>query len=237
MEKRLRKKGLPAVAISQLKTRAKILTNKIWNFALEAKDLKPSAVAGYKIKQLFGQRERAALPRTMPVAAPLETQDEQYFLKLIKEDPHNLEHYASLGRFYSDEGNFTDAKDVYQYLTNHRPNMPDYQAKLAYCLLRLGQFEKAVEFYQRALALDPSHPNRYYNLGYGLDSLGKPAEAAAAFEKAIELEPANPKYYIFLSNVYLKLGQPARAKKVLLSAKKLTPQTQEIADRIKALPK
>ena len=52
-EEKLIKKGLPAQAISVVRVTVIATAQKAWNFVLEAKDLKPHAAAGYKIKKII----------------------------------------------------------------------------------------------------------------------------------------------------------------------------------------
>ena len=193
-QQKLLEKGLPAQAISRIKVAVVFSSKKIWNFILEAKDLKPYAAAGYRMKKIFGGKlplfgQSGAQPQTSG-----EAKSEQDYLDEIKLEPKNLSHYDALGRFYLDKEKLGDAQDIYQYLVNHQPANPEYQARLAYCFYQSKNYLKAAEHYQKSLALDSTQPNRYYNLGLSLTAAGQKPEAARALEKALELEPQNPKF-------------------------------------------
>jgi tetratricopeptide (TPR) repeat protein len=191
---RLLEMGLPAQAISKIRVTVIFSLKKIWNFLLEAKDLKPHAHTGYKIKKLFGNR-LPGFKKPLPQPQTFhEVKNEQYYLDNIKMQPKNLSHYDALGKFYITQENLNDAKDIYNYCVNHEPANPDYQARLAFCFYQQKDFDKAAEHYQKSIALDSTQPNRYYNLGLALKAAGKPAEANLAIHKALELEPENPKY-------------------------------------------
>ncbi len=197
----LMQKGLPIQAISTIKVGLTYITKKVWHFILEAKDLRPQAATGYRIKKLFaGRMPHFKHPEPKPLVFH-DVKNEQYYLDIIKLQPKNFGNYDALGRFYLEQSNFTDAKDVYLYLTNHEPTHPDYQAKLAQCLFLTREFGKAVEHYQKSLALDSTHPNRYYNLGLALKEAGDKAQAKLAFSRALELEPANVKYQEAVRNI------------------------------------
>lgn len=205
-EKALIAKGLPAQAISRVKVTITTTVKKIWNFILEAKDLKPYAATGYRIKKIFGGKLPLSL-FSKPFGGPQtlhEVKNEQYYLDTIKLQPKNLTHYDALGKFYLDGENINDARDIYQYLVNHQPSSPDYQARLAYCFYQIKNFDKAAEHYQKSIALDSTQPNRYYNLGLSLEAAGRPEEAAAALKKALELEPQNEKYLQALGKIEKK---------------------------------
>lgn len=237
IEKKLESKGLPAVSISKFKTHVKVWTKKIWQFMLEAKDLRHTTAAGYKIKKIFAKKSRVKLGSAAPAAATAwEVKDEKYFLEEIKREPKNLSHYNELGKFYLERNNFSDAKDIYLYLSNHEPSNDDYHAKLAYCFYQIKNYDKAAQHYETSLTLDSNHPNRYYNLGLCLDELGKFQESIKAFEQAIALEPENSKFYLALSAGYAKLGQVKKAKDTLLKAKKIDPANEAIKQKLAQFP-
>ena len=233
---RLLQKGLPAQTFSKVDAFFKFWAKKIWNFILEAKDLKPSAAAGYRMQKIFNGK----LPGFKAQAAPQpaithDVKSEQYYLDMIKLRPKNLSNYDLLGKFYLEQSDFTEAKDVYEYLCNHEPGNPEFQARLGFCLYQNKQFDKAAAAYQKSLALDSTQPNRYYNLGLSLESAGKPDEAIKNFETAISLEPSSVKYYISLSNIYLKTNHGPKAREVLLKARELEPENEAVKAKLDKL--
>ncbi len=229
-------KGLPAEAFSKLSSFLKFWAHKIWNFMLEAKDLKPHAAAGYRMKKIFNDR----LPMFKKPAAPPPLTfhkeiDEQHYLDIIKLDPKNLANYDALGKYYLDEKSHEDARDIYLYLASHQPNNPEYHARLAFCFYQSKMFDKAAEHYKKSLALDSTQPNRYYNLALSLEADGKIDEALRNFEKAIALEPTSGKYYLSLGNAYLKAGDMTKAREALASGMRADPNNQAIEDRMEKI--
>lgn len=235
LEQKLLTKGLPAVAISKIKSFLGFWGKKIWNFALEAKDLKHTAFASYKIKQLFNSRLYQPSGKALAPAPGSEVKNEQDFLDIIKNDPKNLANYDALGKFYLDEENLQDACDIYQYLTRHEAGNADYHARLAFCYYRLKDYGKTAEHYEKSVALDSSQPHRYYNLGLALGALEKNQAAVESINKALILEPGNPKFYIGLSSAYEKLGEKALAKTALQKAKQLDPFNETAAKKLEKL--
>jgi tetratricopeptide (TPR) repeat protein len=228
-------KGLPAKAFSKVSTFLKFWFRKIWNFILEAKDLRPHAAAGYRMQKIFHGR----LPgfKQQPASQPVTTHEvksEQYYLDMIKLQPKNLSNYDLLGKFYLEQSNFKDAKDIYEYLANHEPGNPEFQARLGYCFYLNKQFNKAAQAYQKSLALDSTQPNRYYNLGLSLEGAGNLAEAVRNFETAISLEPS-VKYYLSLSTVYLKQNNGQKAREVLHKAQVLEPENEIVKAKLEKL--
>ncbi|MDE2311808.1 MAG: tetratricopeptide repeat protein [Patescibacteria group bacterium] len=232
---RLADKGLPAIAASRVKSWLKFKLQKLWHFMLEAKDLRHTAAAGYKIKKIFGQNQAAAR-RPAPVdIKPQEAKDEQYFLGLIKKDPKNLDNYDSLGRYYLESKDYAGALDIYDYLSQHAPANPEYHAKLAFCHYQEKQYEQAAGHYQKSLALDSLQPNRYYNLSLAQEALGKFVEAAQAAGQAVTLEPGNVKYYLALANAQVKSGHITAAQTSLRKALALEPENSSIKIKLAAL--
>ena len=231
---KLAQKGLPAEAFSRITRTLKFWSKKLWNFALEAKDLKPSALSGYKIKKIFGSKTTGPKKEPAPVTTQ-EIRDEKYYLDQIKLQPKNLSNYDSLGKYYLERDNFSEAKDIYAYLVDHAPANSDYQARLAHCYYKEKNFEQAASHYQKSLALDSTQPNRYYNLGLALDSKGDWQGAASAFRQAITLEPNNSKYYMGLSNASSKMGKKEEARKILEEALIIDPENTSIKTRLEQL--
>lgn len=199
--KKLLDKGLPAKAISKVWVALSFSSKKIWNFILEAKDLKPTALSGYKMKKIFGGRLPGFKPAQSQPQTFHEVKNEQYYLDVIKLQPKNLANYDALGKFYLAQENINDAKDVYLYAASHEPANPEYQAKLAYCYYQTKDYAKAAEHYEKSTRLDSTQPNRYYNLGLALKAAGQAQAAKQAVTKALELEPLNPKYQQTLKQV------------------------------------
>ncbi len=253
VEQKLTEKGLPARAVSSARATLKLWLRKLWNFVLEAKDLRPHSVAGYKIRKIFGSQHAPtqSLSQVPAASHPIQTAtesthkqfaaatqpkpSEQDHLEAIKQDPKNLYNYFLLAKFYADSSSFQDAVDVLEYLTKHDPTNAEYYAKLAACQYKLGRFAEASSHYKTSIGLDSTQPNRYYNLGVSLEAEGKFEEAAATLEQAIKMEPKNNRFYISLSNVYLAVGNKDAAKEVLLKAKNNDPIDNTVLEKLKNL--
>ncbi len=199
VEEKLKAKGLPTVTISKIKSFLTFRIGKLWQFMLEAKDLKPGFKGNYQIRKLFKftkqtQKANESQKPENPEIIAKPVMDEAYFLEAIKKEPKNLAHYESLGKLYQEQRNFTDSRDIFLYLVKHDSDNSEYHAKLAYACYQLKEYETSINHYQKSLALDSSHPNRYYNLGLGLKHLKRYAESRLALQKAVEMESGNAKY-------------------------------------------
>ncbi len=243
VDKRLMGKGLPAQAFSKAKVWSRLWSTKIWNFILEAKDLKPNPVTGYRIKKIFGHIHKASpdvqkpadiAPATAVAAAvPAQPKDENFYLELIKKEPKNLANYDALGKFYVEKENFADAKDIYLYLTSHEPTKADHHGRLAFCYYKMGMFDKAAEHYKTSIDMDSTQPNRYYNWALCLEAKGDFIGAIKAYQQAIALEHKNCKFHIGLSNAFAKTGDKEKAKQALLEAQKIDPFNEIVKSKLK----
>ena len=240
IEQKLSKKGLPALAASKTWSFIKYWLKKIWNFALEAKDLKPADSAGYKIRRLFllshKTRESNLQPNVTPKNLPVaEAELEQELLTAIKADPKNLAHYDSLGKFYMEKENFSEGKDIYRYLINHDSGNAEYHSRLANCYYRLGDFTNSAQSFEKSLSLDSTQPNRYYNLGLAWEASQNFGKSLRALQQAIALEPDNSRFYYAMGSVLEKLGKKKEAITAFKKSHRLDPQNLQAFERLKQL--
>lgn len=178
-----------------IKARVVFLLKRLWHFVLEAKGMRHQAVVGYRIKQIFKKSPRRQSVDGLSVRdEPQGLRDENYYVQRIKQDPQDLENYRSLGEYYLDTENYTDAANVFEYLVNHDAGNSAYYAKFGYAKLRLELFDEAAKLFEKSVTLDATHPNRYYNLALAYEGSEKFAEALAAAAQAVALEPLNKKY-------------------------------------------
>ncbi len=239
LAQKIKLKGLPWLDIPKFRTYFQRQSQRLWHFLLEAKDLRPSAAVGYRVKKIFGRNavSAAALPAARPIPAQAENQtgepDDNYYLEKIKADPKNLQLYNQLGKFYLDSGQSADARDIFQYLVRHNMTNAEYYARLAQANYKLKDYGPAVENYAQSLAIDPSQPNRLYNKGVCQEALGQLNEAAETFKQAIVLEPRNIKFYTTLAGALQKTGNRLAAKAALLKAQKFEPFNADIAEKLK----
>ncbi len=180
-------KGLPTKTASRFKSWLQIVWHKTWHFMLEAKGLRQAPKISYSFKKILRKDNEA---ETKPPIA----RGEDYYIKLIKRHPKELVYYDQLGQFYLEAKKYTDAANVYDYLTEHAATNSNYFAKLGLAHLHDQEFEKSEKAYSESVKLDPSHPNRYYNLALALQGQKNWRDAVKALDHALELDSGNRKY-------------------------------------------
>ncbi|MEZ4180220.1 MAG: tetratricopeptide repeat protein [Candidatus Doudnabacteria bacterium] len=197
-------KGLPLQSLSKLK----LILAKQWHwfsqFLLEAKGLKHSPKINYGVKKIASQDQLKADDKPAVVI-----QDEQYYIDLIKRNPKDKTYYDLLGNFYFENKKFTDAANVYEYLTEHSPTKSEFWAKLGFANLYLQKFPPAIQAYKKSLELDPSFPGRYYNLALAYRGQEEWQLAFEAIKQAVELEANNQKYNDLMFELKTKVSSLA----------------------------
>jgi tetratricopeptide (TPR) repeat protein len=183
----LAEKGLPTKTASRVKGGLQIIWHKIWQFMLEAKGLKHAPRVSYNFKRILKKDKETEVKK--PIA-----RGEDYYIKLIKRHPKELVYYDQLGQFYLEARKYSDAANVYDYLTEHGPTNSSYFAKLGLAQLHDQEFAKSQAAYEQAIKLDPSHPNRFYNLALAFQGQKKWKQAVKMLDGALELDPENQKY-------------------------------------------
>lgn len=240
-EGKLAEKGLPAKPAVRSKLLIKLWARRVWNFILEAKDLRHGSLVGYRIRKVSAPPERpsggAQAGAAGPAASqgPIQTQSEGEILELIRREPKDLEHYHTLGLYYLNHRAFKDATDIFEYLVSHDPTNPEYLHRLGFSYYKAGRFAEAAKRYEESLSLDSSQPKRYYNLGVAQESLGKYQEAIQAFEHAATLDPENVRYRVALADATARAGNAEQAKTILREAQEKFPGNQDIQDKLTSL--
>lgn len=200
-------KGLPTKAASKIRSFLQIAWHKLWHFMLEAKGLKHAPKINYNFKRILKKDNEAEVKK--PVA-----RNEDYYIRLIKRHPKELAYYDQLGQFYLEARKYSDAANVYDYLTEHSTTNSSYFAKLGLAQLHDQEFVKAEAAYAQSVKLDPSHPNRFYNLALALQGQKKYRAAVKALDSALELDSGNQKYADFRFEIESKAKTAVPIEKI-----------------------
>ena len=202
----LAEKGLPTKAASKVKSILQGVWHKVWQFMLEAKGLKHAPKISYNFKRILKKDNESEVKR--PIA-----RGEDYYIQLIKRHPKELVYYDQLGQFYLEARKYSDAANVYSYLTEHNTTNSSYFAKLGLSHLHDQEFAKSESAYVQSVKLDPSHPNRFYNLALALQGQKKWSHAVKSLDAALELDPGNQKYGDLRFEMEIKAKTAVRVEK------------------------
>ena len=136
-----------------------------------------------------------------------------------------------LGDIYTEQGNFEQAIETYNYILSVEPDNAECHNYLGYLLWQLDKNDEAVEAYNRAIALNLDNPIAYNNLGViYLDEKCQLKKALEMFEQAVALKPDYTLARFNVARTLEALGQTAGAAKVYTEALALNAENPELDD-------
>jgi tetratricopeptide (TPR) repeat protein len=95
--------------------------------------------------------------------------------------------YNNWGSLLKEQGNFSDAKELFQKAIEIEPTFAMGHLNLGMTLKALGDLGGAIAHYQRAIELNPTYADAYQNLGVVLLKVGNVAGSLEMFRRAIDL--------------------------------------------------
>ena len=120
---------------------------------------------------------------------------EKYYLSIqsllpsINDDFLDYASKFSLAAVKGSLGFHKESFDMYNKLTEVKPDYPDAWNNRGVALIRLGRFDEALKSYDKAIELQPDHADAWQGRGTTLERLGRLDEALKSYDKAIELTP------------------------------------------------
>ena len=168
-------------------------------------------------------RRAALLAALLATASPAFADDVEDASKLLKSGQHQqaLERVNKVlaakpkdararflkGLIFAEQGNTTDATDVFLALTKDYPDLPEPYNNLAVIYASQGQYDKARGALEQSIRTHPSYATAYENLGDVYAKL-----ASQAYDKALQIDSANPAAKNKLALVRELVGGSAPAK-------------------------
>lgn len=131
--------------------------------------------------------------------------------KMIKIDsPKNL--WYNLGRFYSEQGNFTGSISAFDRALSIDPNFIEALNSKAFVLRDFGNFTQAIQVFNQVVEKDSQHKWAWNNIGYSLLQLGNISDSIYYFDKAIKIDPEYTSALNNKATALLHSGNPNAAK-------------------------
>src|SRR3984893_11693281 len=131
-------------------------------------------------------------------------------LEALRHDPESVEGYNLLGIVYSDEKDYTDALDAFQYALKLSPSSSSTHNNLGNLYVAQHKLELAEKEFTAVLQLDPANREANYNLGLVLMAQGAPGKAILHLQR---VRPTNPETRFNLTRAYLRAGRTAEGLK------------------------
>jgi tetratricopeptide (TPR) repeat protein len=131
-------------------------------------------------------------------------------LEELARDPKSVEGYNLLGIIYSDEKDYANALDAFQYALKLDANSNSTHNNLGNLYVAQHQLDLAEKEFAAVLRLDPANRDANYNLGLLLMSQGSPAKAIVHLQR---VRPTNLETRFNLTRAYLRAGRLAEGLK------------------------
>jgi len=156
------------------------------------------------------------------------------YQKVAEIKPQALEGYYFQADLYQEQEKFDEAIRLYQKALEIRPNHYESLLNLGRSYLGTGEYGRAIEQYRLAIESVPDRVEAYYHLGEAYLAQGAFDQALEPYQQAIA---KNEKYiapYIGLGKAYVALNDCPNAIPQFTTALKLSPQSTEAAEGLKA---
>jgi tetratricopeptide (TPR) repeat protein len=162
-------------------------------------------------------------------------------LQSIKDHPREIQFSLLAGMLYESQGNFDQARTLYQQALNIQPNNPLASNNLAWLMLEHGgNVDVALSMAQTARRGVPDSPNFADTLGWAYYQKGVYQSAINMFQESLRLNEKqggadDPEVRYHLGRAYQKANQPRLAREQLERALKISPNFSEAVSARKAL--
>jgi tetratricopeptide (TPR) repeat protein len=162
-------------------------------------------------------------------------------LQSIKDHPREIQFSLLAGMLYESQGNFDQARTLYQQALNIQPDNPLASNNLAWLMLEHGgNVDVALSMAQTARRGVPDSPNFADTLGWAYYQKGVYQSAINMFQESLRLNEKqggadDPEVRYHLGMAYQKANQPRLAREQLERALKISPNFSEAVSARKAL--
>jgi tetratricopeptide (TPR) repeat protein len=147
-------------------------------------------------------------------------------LKVLQDDPRNLDALLSLATAYHRLGKLKDAARYIDEITQFYPNNAEGWARLSNLAVEGRDPQETLQLMVKAVQLDPANPGNLYNLGWMLDRVGDIPRAIDLYERAIRSSPLSFEAMNNLALIYEQNGQSDRAIELLQRAIRVAPEIE-----------
>ncbi len=133
----------------------------------------------------------------------------------IRQDPHFLSSYNTLGVIYRRHGNLPQAEQAFRRVFALEPNNTVIMYNLAEVLHDQGRVAESEALTVKLAQLEPDAPFHYFNLGMEAMRAGNYQLAKALFTKELRRDPYYHEFQFWLGIACLHLGETEEATKHL----------------------
>jgi len=145
------------------------------------------------------------------------------YQKLLTAVPDFLPAYNQLGKLYTAEKQYQNAKTCFEKIIQLKPESAPAYANLGVVLQQMGELKTAIQAYQIAIKLKPDFPLPYLNLGKLFINEKDFPKAEQCYQQLLQLQPNNPEVNFEIGNLLKRREKIEEAIKAYLTALKLQP--------------
>lgn len=128
-----------------------------------------------------------------------------------------------IGEAYLSVGLADRARPYLERAAELAPLIPDFQSKLALCLVKLGLNEEATQAYGRSLEMVEAQPSVLASLAFLELSGGHTASAERLLKTSLRLNPDEVQAWLNLASLNLETGKLQEARKCLEEVLRIAP--------------
>ncbi len=133
-------------------------------------------------------------------------------LELVKKyDPDNLQSRYLLALIYSDQKDYTEAAQEYEYILNQfsraEPQNMEIYGYLGQLYYSQRKYDKAIKQFENILSLDPQNPDIMYLLGSLYLEVNQEDQAREILQRSLEIDPNHDGSLNTLAYLYAEQGK------------------------------
>ncbi|HTY44745.1 MAG TPA: tetratricopeptide repeat protein [Patescibacteria group bacterium] len=190
----------------------------------------------YKLTRLLWlhivTKAREAAQRYLPLAGPnavrvvqaSSASTESSLKRAIELNPQRDRAYVELGRFYRDQGQFSQAEDAFKKATELNQKNDRAYLQLGENYRAEGKFSQAEDAFKKAIELNPGNDEAHVILGWFYRKQGKLSQAEYLLRKAAALNPKSDDTFLKLGWLYQDQNKLPQAEDAFKQAIVLNPR-------------
>ncbi len=153
------------------------------------------------------------------------------YTKALKIAPNRDDLHMQLGKIYTREGRFDDARAQYELAVKYNPSAANRYA-LGQGYLGAGQYSDAVQQFEQVRRMDVKNPYGYFGLGQTYAKQGRYEDAITAFKNAVGIKRDYLDAYSEMGYAYIDSGNTEQAKEIVATLNTLSPKDTTLATNL-----
>jgi Flp pilus assembly protein TadD len=145
----------------------------------------------------------------------------------IRQDPHFISAYNTLGVVYWRHGNLPQARQTLGYVLEHERANTNAMSNLILVLNDQGRTAEAEELSRKLAQLEPNPPFSYFNRGMAAMQSGDYKLARDMFRKEVDRAAYYHEFHFWLAMAEMRLGEYDNARENLKIAMETSPTRDE----------